>query len=191
MEGNSPASNQDGPVGVDGLRDLMGELRGLARQLLLCESGNHSLTPTALALTALRRAKRTDVDWDDIRWENRRHFFYAISQAMRHALVDYARRRGARGRDRIVYLPPGEDVFLDLPGRADNAPDVLLRVEEAMTLMARENPELAELLSQFYFAGYTVGEIARFSGDGEKTVDRKLKRARVLARMYFEKCPPS
>lgn len=191
MDGESPEANQDGPLGIDGLRDLMGELRGLARNLLLCESGGHSLTPTALALTALRRAKRADVDWDNIRWENRRHFFSAISQAMRHALVDYARRRRARGRDRIVYLAPDEDVFLDLPGRAENAPDVLLRVEEALSLMAKESPELAELLSQFYFAGYTIGEIGRFSGESEKTVDRKLKRARVLARVYFEKCPPS
>lgn len=191
MEGKSTEPDPETPVGIGGLRDLMGELRGLARHLLLCESGSHSLTPTALALTAIRRAKRTDVDWEDIQWENRRHFFSAISQAMRHALVDYARRRRARGRDRIVYLPPDEDVFLDLPGRAENAPDVLLRVEEALSLMARENPELAELLSQFYFAGYTVGEIARFSGESEKTVDRKLKRARALARLYFEKCPPS
>ena len=91
----------------------------------------------------------------------------------------------------VHHLAPDEDVFLDLPGRAEHAPDVLLRVEEALSLMAKESPELAELLSQFYFAGYTIGEIGRFSGESEKTVDRKLKRARVLARVYFEKCPPS
>ena len=186
----SPDSASDGPLGPDDLRNLVGELRALARQLLHCESGLHSLTPTALAMTALLRAKRADVDWDQVTWANRRHFFAAIMQSMQHALVDHARRRRARGRDKVVYLPPGDDVLRDLPGKADERPDLFMRVEEALALLDRENPQAAELLRLHYLAGYTLEEIARFNSCDEKTVDRRLKQAKVLFEKAYKKCPP-
>ncbi|HEV8543218.1 MAG TPA: hypothetical protein VGR78_12555, partial [Verrucomicrobiae bacterium] len=64
-------------IRVDDLRNLLGELRMMARQLLSSERV-HSFTPTALAMTALRRAKLSDQDWSEVRWENRAHFFSAL-----------------------------------------------------------------------------------------------------------------
>jgi hypothetical protein len=98
-------------ITIDDLRNLVGELRMMARQLLDRESHRHSFTPTALAMTALRRAKLEEQSWQEVRWENRAHFFSALAMAMRHALIDHARRRKARGRDNIVYLPPDELLF--------------------------------------------------------------------------------
>src|SRR5689334_5292995 len=95
-------------IGVDDLRNLVGELRMMARQLLTCESHKHSFTPTALAMTALRRAKLHDQEWQEVRWKNRAHFFSSLATAMRNALIDYARRRKGKGRDNIIYLPPDE-----------------------------------------------------------------------------------
>lgn len=185
---NSEAT-PDGPIGIEDLRNLVGELRLLARQLLHCESAGHSLTPTALAMTALRRVRRVEQDWDSVRWENRRHFFGALSQAMKRALVDHARRRHARGRSSIVYRPGQDDLLNDLAGSADEQPEAFLRVQEAIERLRSESPDFAEILEEHYYGGYTTAEIARFRECSEKTVDRNLARARVLFRQAFESCP--
>jgi RNA polymerase sigma factor (TIGR02999 family) len=176
----------DEPIKLDDLRNLVGELRMMARGLLAAESGAHSLTPTALAMTALRRAKLKETDWEDVRWENRAHFFSALARAMRNALTDHARRRKARGREQVLYFDP-EDIFSgDLPAEAQDRPERVILVEEALALLDAADKRLADVIDQYYYAGYTVPEMARFTGVSEKTVDRDLKRARVLLRKIVE-----
>lgn len=174
--------SEDPPIGLDDLRDLLGELRMVARQLLNSESRALTLTPTALALTALRRAKAAHLDWESVQWANRAHFFSALHQAMRHALVDHARHRSARGRDQVVFVPPDDSLLVDLPGAADNRPDRFLALDDALDRLAAADPDLVTVLRQHYFLGYTVPEIARIENCSEKTVDRHLQRARVLLR---------
>jgi hypothetical protein len=79
------------PISIADLQNLLGESRMFARRLLATESHADSFTPTLLAMTALRRAKLNELDWEDVRWENRAHFFAALSMAMRNALIDHAR----------------------------------------------------------------------------------------------------
>ena len=179
-------------ITVDDLKNLMGELRGMARVLLLTESRPHSLTPTALALSALRRAKGSSLEWDDVRWENRRHFFGAIRMTMGHALIDHARRARAKGRDKLVFMRWDEEVLRNLPEQADERPDLIIALEEALAILKVASPRLSEVIEQFYFAGFTVDEMARFSevsgrAISEKSVDRELKRARILLRKSLEK----
>ena len=113
-------------IGVEELKNLVGELRMMAHQLLSTESSMHSFTPTALAMTALRRAKLKDQDWTDVRWENRGHFFSALTRAMRNALIDHARHRKARGRGNLLYFAPDESFFFNLPEEADVRPERIL-----------------------------------------------------------------
>lgn len=174
------------PVGLEDLQNLVGELRAMARQMLNAEGRNHSLTPTALAMSALRRAKIADVEWENVRWENRGHFFSALAMAMRHALIDHARRRRARGRDRLVYLAPDEDIFQDLARDADERPDRWIRLDEALDRLASADGRLSEVLHQYYFLSCSVPEIAGVTGRNERTVDRDLKRARVWLRKCME-----
>lgn len=108
-------------IRVDDLTNLVGELRMMAGQLLSFEKV-HSFTPTALAMTALPRAKLTEQDWTEVRWENRAHFFSALSLAMRHPLIDHARRKKAKGRENILYFAPNEDFFRNLPAEAEGRP---------------------------------------------------------------------
>jgi RNA polymerase sigma factor (TIGR02999 family) len=176
----NPDHATNNPVSVDDLRNLIGELRLMARGLLSAESRAHSFTPTALAMTALRRAKLKDQEWEDVRWENRAHFFFAIATAMRNALIDHARRRRARGRDSVVYLPPDEGLFVNLASEAEERPERVVHLEEALERLGGADKRLADVVHQFYYAGYTVSEMAAFSGLSEKTVDRDLKRARTL-----------
>jgi RNA polymerase sigma factor (TIGR02999 family) len=180
--GNAPTER----IGVDDLSNLVGELRMMARQLLNSESNNHSFTPTALAMTALRRVKLQEQDWRDVRWANRAHFFSALATAMRHALIDHARHRKAKGREKIVYLPPDEILFRNLPQDAEERPENIVLLEEALSKLDLQDKRLADAVHQFYFVGYNTAEMARFNGVSEKTIDRDLKKARILLRKLME-----
>jgi RNA polymerase sigma factor (TIGR02999 family) len=175
-------------IRVEDLRNLIGEIRMMARSFLSAERV-HSFTPTALAMTALRRAKLSEQDWSEVRWENRAHFFAALSTAMRHALIDHARRRRARGREKVLYFPPDEDLFRDLPAQAEERPERFIVLDEALARLTAEDQRLAESIQQFYFLGYTIPEIASLSGLSEKTIDRDLKRARTVLRKYLDELP--
>lgn len=179
-------SNPTESISIEDLQNLLGELRILARRLLATESRTHSFTPTLLAMTALRRVKLKEQDWEDVRWENRAHFFAGLAMAMRNALIDHARRRKAKGRNAIIYFPPDESFFSNLPAEADEKPERIILLEEALARIEAQDQRLAEVVHQFYYAGYSVSDMARFAGVSEKTVDRDLKKARIILRKMVE-----
>ena len=154
----------------------------MARGILRSESNAHSVTPTGLAMSALLRAKTGAQDWENVRWENRAHFFSALARAMRHALIDHARKRIACVRGRIECRPPDEAAFQNLAMEAEERPEGFLQLDDAVERLETNDPALADLLKQHYFLGYSTTEIARTRGVSEKTVDRHLRRARVLLR---------
>lgn len=158
----------------------------MARRLLAMESRRHTFTPTALAMTALRRVKLKDQDWEDVSWKNRSHFFSAVAKAMRNALIDYARRRAAKGRNSLVYFPPDEVLFSNLPAEADEKPELIIMLEEALARIQAADARLSEVIHQFYYARYSIAEMAHFAGVSEKTVDRDLKKARTILRKIVE-----
>lgn len=186
---NEPEESSD-KIEVNDLKNLVGELRMMARRLLSGERRNHSFTPTGLAMSALRRAKLKDQEWEDVRWENRAHFFSCLSEAMRHSLVDHARRRSAKGRGNVVYLPPDETVFRNLAQDADQEPERYLHLEEAMEKLRLTENRLATVVSHFYYLGHSTHEIATILDISEKTVDRDLNRGRVLLRKFLTRDVP-
>src|SRR5262245_10373547 len=66
------------------------ELRRLAAARLAAEPSGNTLQPIALAHEA---SLRLVGPVDEVRWENRAHFFAACAEAMRRILVDAARRK--------------------------------------------------------------------------------------------------
>src|SRR5438552_15310207 len=68
------------------------ELRKLAAVRMAAESPDQTLQPTALVHEAYLRLLGPG---DELRWENRGHFFAAAAEAMRRILVDAARRKAA------------------------------------------------------------------------------------------------
>jgi RNA polymerase sigma factor (TIGR02999 family) len=176
-------------ITFEDLQNLIGELRSVARQLLSSERSPQSISPTGLAMTALRRAKLKDEEWEEVRWENRAHFFGALLRAMRHALIDRARRPHTRLREKSV--PWDDTVLHNLAAQAEQHPDRWIALDEALAELQTRDLRSWEIIHQFYFVGYTVPEIAQFSGVSEKTVDRELKKARLTLRTLMERLPPS
>src|SRR3989442_11279949 len=70
------------------------ELRRLAAGFLRQQRPNHTLQPTALVHEAYVRLAGDR----NVAWKNRAHFFGIAANAMRHILVEHARRRAASKR---------------------------------------------------------------------------------------------
>jgi RNA polymerase sigma factor (TIGR02999 family) len=129
------------------------ELRRLAASRL---APGETLQPTALVHEAWLRL----VGDHNPSFKDRAHFFRACAEAMRHILIDRARRkrteRHGGGYRRID--------FEDFDPAAAPASDQLLALNEALDKLALEHPVQAELVNLRYFAGLTNKEVSEVLG---------------------------
>jgi RNA polymerase sigma factor (TIGR02999 family) len=151
------------------------ELRKLAAQKLAQEKPGQTLEATALVHEAYLRL----VDEEHSRqWRSRSHFFAAAAEAMRHILVDSARRKRSRkrggDRDRVAF---GVSNFAD----TENAEEVLA-VGEALAGLAATDAQAAELVKLRYFAGLSIPETAEVLNISPRTADRLWAYARAWLR---------
>jgi RNA polymerase sigma-70 factor, ECF subfamily len=175
------------PITWDQLHALMDELRAMARALLALEGNAQSLQqPTALVLSALRRqvpggtADRTEINWDEISWPNRRYFFEAMREAMKRALVDHARKRKKKRGLRTVQV---EDIHLqDLARMADERPEQIEAFWIALGRLRERHPDWADLIEYHYLSGYSWEEAGRAVDPpvSERTARRVGEQARLL-----------
>ena len=128
------------------------ELRRLAASKLAQEAPGQTLQPTALVHEAWLRL----VGDQNPSFKDRTHFFRASAEAMRHILIDRARRRQTERHGRGFHRIDLENVDLAAP----SADEQLLAVNEALDKLAREYPIQAELVKLRYFAGLTNKEAA-------------------------------
>ena len=164
----------------DDLEPFMAEVRAMARDLLRREWQAESLQITALVQTALRRQRGAEQDWSEVTWQNRHYFFGAMYTAMKRALIDHGRKRMAKKRTDISVVRV-EDVQLhNLPRTVEEAPEQAIALGEALEQLAKEQPELAQVVEHRYLGGLTIEETARVLGVNVNTVKRRWNRARVL-----------
>jgi RNA polymerase sigma factor (TIGR02999 family) len=147
------------------------ELRKLAASRLANETPGHTLQPTALVHEAWLRLVRSD----DQRFENRAHFFAAAAEAMRRILIDHARRKSARKHGGGLERVDLEQI--DVPARAED--DTLLRVNESLDALAREDAQAAELVKLRFFVGLSVQDAAGVLGVTDRTARRYWRFARA------------
>ena len=167
----STAEGANGPAASDLLPLVYDELRKVAAHKLASEAPGQTLQPTALVHEAwLRLTANADAQWQD-----RTHFLAAAAEAMRHVLIDNARRknrvRHGQGLQRVNLHQ------VDLAGTSHD--DTLLRVDEAVTKLAAEDPLKAELVKLRYFVGLSIPEAAAALGMSESTAKRAWAYARA------------
>ena len=152
------------------------ELRRLAASKMANEAAGNTLQPTALVHEAWLRL----VGNDNPKFAGRAHFFAAAAEAMRHILIDRARRKSALrhggGHERVDL----EQVDLASPG----ADDQLLAVNEALDKLAAQDPTEAELVKLRYFVGLTTEEAASLLGISPRTARNYWAHARTW--LYHE-----
>jgi RNA polymerase sigma factor (TIGR02999 family) len=169
--GDSKAASQLLPLVYD-------ELRRLAARRLAAEKPGQTLQATALVHEAYLRLVQAEAG---SRWESSRHFFAAAAEAMRRILIENARRKatGKHGAGRTrVDLDDAETV-----GRSDH--DELLDLDDALTALAEEDPDAAQIVRLRLFAGLSVErasevlEISRAGGYQHWTYARAWLNARL------------
>jgi RNA polymerase sigma factor (TIGR02999 family) len=150
------------------------ELRVLAAQKLSREAPGQTLQATALVHEAYIRL----VGNDSAGWDSRGHFFAAAAEAMRRILVDTARRKQAhkRGGDRQRLSLE----TLDLMTRA--TPEEIVMLDDALTALAREDAQAAEIVKLRLFAGLSMDQAAEAIGVSRATAYRQWTYARAWLR---------
>jgi RNA polymerase sigma factor (TIGR02999 family) len=151
---------------IDGLIPrIYATLRRLAHRQRMHEQA-HTLDTTALVHEAyLQLANKGEVSFAD-----RAHLYAYMSTAMRHILVDHARRRRAQKRqaEEVVEAPSGSDI-LDI-----------LAIDEAMSRLAAVDERLARVAQLRLFADLSSPEISEVLGVTARTVERDWLKARTF-----------
>ena len=146
------------------------ELRRLARYHLNRERRDHTLQSTALVNEAYMRLAR-----QDLRIQNRAHFFAIASQLMRQILVDYARRHRAGKRGAGVCL-----LTLDKPVALPQTRSVdVVALDDALNSLARLDPQQSHIVQLRFFGGLSIDETSAVLGISPATVKRDWTTARL------------
>ena len=162
------AAAGDPRAAADLLPLVYDELRKLAAARLAGEPTGHTLEPTALVHEAYLR-----LVGGGTRYADRGHFFAAAATAMRHILIDAARRRlagkrgGGAGRVPLDGLP------------APEPDEELVALHDALDRLAAADPPKARLVELRYFAGLTGEQAAAVLGISPATADRHWAFARA------------
>jgi RNA polymerase sigma factor (TIGR02999 family) len=108
-------------------------------------------------------------------WQNRAHFFGAVSEAMRRILIENARRKQRQKRGgQLERLDVNEvEIASPLPD------DQLLALDEALDRLSKEDPRAAEIVKLCFFVGLTQQEVAQHLGASVSTVERSWAYARA------------
>jgi RNA polymerase sigma factor (TIGR02999 family) len=147
------------------------ELRKLAAARMANEKPGQTLQPTALVHEAwLKIAGKGNQHF-----ANRRHFFKAAASAMQQILIDIARRklRLKHGANWVGDQLDESRIAMSVPS------EELLAVNDALAILALEDPQVAEVVQLRYFVGMTVPEIAVALDLAPRTVDRHWAFARA------------
>jgi RNA polymerase sigma factor (TIGR02999 family) len=141
------------------------ELHRLAARYMAGERPGHVLQPTALVNEAYLRL----VDWKDVRWQNRAHFFAMAAKIMRRVLVDAARTRGRakRGQGQLhVSLSEAAEV----PAAVHDVD--LVALNDALKSLEALNARQGRVIELRFFGGLSLEEAAHVLDVSVGTVRR-------------------
>ena len=170
-EASSGSSFTPEALPAEALSDLYDELRRIARRHLARSSRGVTLNTTMVVHEAYMKLSESSAP----AWADRNHFLAVASRAMRQLLIDHARRRMSAKRGAGVI----HDELDDNIAAADAAAEEILRVNDALEILAQHAPELEQIVECRFFTGLTVPETAAALGRSVRSVERDWARARA------------
>jgi RNA polymerase sigma-70 factor (ECF subfamily) len=159
-------------VALDELMPLVyEELHRAARRYMSLENSGNTLQTTALINEVYLRL----VDFPEITWQNRAHFFAVCAKLMRRILIDLARSRSAQKRG-----GGAEDIEFDETLFAPQAiSSELLALDEAMKRLAKLDERKSQVVELRFFGGLSVEESAEVLNVSRETVKRDWRLAKI------------
>jgi RNA polymerase sigma factor (TIGR02999 family) len=147
------------------------EMRMIASRRLKGERSGHTLNTTALVHEAYLKL----VQFDQLDWKNRAHFFGIASMVMRNILVDYAVKKKAekRGGDNNRVTLTDNSVITD--------PDLesIISIHHALEKLEKLDERQVRIVECRYFGGLTIAETADALDISAPTVSRDWNMARA------------
>jgi RNA polymerase sigma factor (TIGR02999 family) len=141
------------------------ELERLAHAQLRKERAAHTLQTGALVNEAYLRL----IDWQQVEWRDRAHFFGVAASLMRNVLVDYARRHRQQKREGAL-LRVSLSAAAEEPQPHD--PD-LVALDDALRTLAAFDARQSRIVELRFFGGLTEKEVAEVLQISERTVRRE------------------
>ena len=154
------------------------ELRKLAAAKMALQPEGQTLQATALVHEAWLRLAGGPIR----QYASRRHFFSAAAQAMRHLLIERARRKLRERHGGALQRVDADDVAIAAP--ADD--ELLLQINTALEELTLLAPEKAEVVKLRFFVGLDEKEIAELLNLSPRTVERYWSYAKAW---LFERIP--
>jgi len=156
-EGNQEALDKLVPL-------VHAELHRLARHYMSNERPGHTLQTTELVNEAYVRL----IDWKNVHWQNRAHFFGVAAQIMRRILVDFARSRAsAKKGGGTQYVSLSEAMTIS-PERGED----LIALDDALESLAELDARKSRIVELRFFGGLSVEETAEVLKISARTVMR-------------------
>lgn len=140
------------------------ELHKLASSCLRWERPGHTIEATALVNEAYLKL----IDQNQVQWQNRTHFFCIAARIMRRILVQYARDRKAEKRGGGAQRVSLEKVIL----LAEERNLDIIALDDALNLLAQNDPRKSQLVELRFFSGLTFEEAASALGISVITAKR-------------------
>ncbi len=154
------------------------ELHRIARLHMVGERKGHTLQASALISEAYIRL----MDWKNVQWKNRCHFFAMGANMMRRVLVDHARARDSEKR-----LGQATQVTLDTAVLGKQRQDTgLVALDDALKRLAEFDPRKSQIVELRVFGGLSVEETAEAMNIANNTVRRDWKLALAWLRRELE-----
>jgi RNA polymerase sigma factor (TIGR02999 family) len=147
------------------------ELRRLAHHYLTQERSGHTLQTTALINEAWLRL----IDWKQVSWQNRAHFFGVSARLMRYILVGFARARNQQKRGGGVQQVSLEEAVAVSADRSDD----LVALDDALQTLAKYDPRKCQIVELRFFAGLSVEEAAEVMKLSPITIIREWNKAKA------------
>lgn len=140
------------------------ELHRIAHRYLAGEQRGHLLQTTALVNEAYLRL----IQWQQVEWQNRAHFFGVSATLMRNILVRFAReqqtaKRGGQGFE--VSLSDVAQI------NVQRAPD-LVALDDALRTLETLDARHAQIVELRFFGGLSLEETAEVMKLSVRTVQR-------------------
>lgn len=174
-----------GASSAAGSEQVYTRLRELAAGYLRRERAGHTLQPTALVHEAFIRLLSSG----GIGGMTGRELFCAAARAMRHVLVDSARRHRTLKRTPgppSATLPPIDDI---VAATGLSGVDVIA-LDQALEHLGQFDPELLTMVELRFFGGLTEEQTARHLGVSTRTVTRSWRFARAWLASQIERGGP-
>ena len=146
------------------------ELYRLARRYMKQERAGHMLQPTALVNEAYMRL----INWKNVEWKNRAHFFGVSAQLMRRILVDFARQRPRREGNTAPQVSLDETLAI-----SEGPGNDLVELDDALTRLAEIDERKSRVVELRFFGGLSNEEIAEVLQISTITVIREWNKAKA------------